>query len=405
MSFFTPPVSKYKDYYKQGKFNLTWYGYLIFFILSLVLSIIHFFDHNQNLIFTLIGLFVSTFSLITLYLTRSYHLIGVSTIFIGTLVTQVMIYTQINPDRTVDILWIFTFSLYAFYTLSYVWGILSLLVNFSGLIFWQYYLGDQYIGYIPINELKIGDQIDYYMNIVFGLITISYMIIRFIIENNYATNQYIKTNFELSQTNKVVSKQNDEKTVMLKEIHHRVKNNLQIITSLLRLQSRELKDVKSIQHFKDATNRIIAMALIHDKMYQSDDLTQINLLNYLNELIDDLIQSYSIEIPIDKSIYSDIHLITPKSLVPIALIFNELFSNSLKHAFKNLDEGKISIDIKKDNQSVIITYKDNGAWIEKQKEYSFGVELIETLTEQLDGELSKDINNGTVYTFKLPNSL
>jgi two-component sensor histidine kinase len=286
-----------------------------------------------------------------------------------------------------------------------MWGIISLLINFSGLIFWQYYFAKDYSGYIPIYKLNIADQLDYYMNIVFGLITITYLIIRFIKENNYATNQYIKTNFELTQTNILVSKQNDEKTVMLKEIHHRVKNNLQIITSLLRLQSRELKDIESIQHFKDATNRIIAMALIHDKMYQSDSLSKINLLNYLNKLIDDLILSYSIEIPINKTIKSDIHLISPKSLVSIALIFNELVSNSLKHAFKTTEKGTINIQVMNSKENTIITYTDNGIWLEKQKDYSFGVELIETLTEQLDGELTRDISNGTTYTFKLPNRL
>ena len=405
MSIITPPISKYNDYYKQGKFNLTWYGYLIFFSLSLSLTVIHFFGNSPNIYFTMIGLGMSIFGLTYMKLTHKYYLIAVVTVFVTFFITQSMIYTQINPDRTVDIMWIFTIALYAFYVLNYLWGILFLIFNFAGLIFWQYYLKGSYVGYVPISSLSTADQLDYFLNIIFGLIIISYLIIRFIKETNYASNQYIKTNFELNQTNKVVSKQNDEKTVMLKEIHHRVKNNLQIITSLLRLQSRELKDSESIQHFKDATNRVVAMALIHDKMYQSESLSKINLLNYLTELIDDLIQSYSIEIPIKKSIKSDIQLISPKSLVPIALIFNELVSNSLKHAFKTLNKGEIEIKVISDANNIVITYKDNGIWLEKQKSYSFGVELIETLTEQLEGELSRDISNGTIYTFKLPNSL
>lgn len=405
MSFISPPISKYNDYYKQGKFNLTWYGYIIFFILSACLTTIHFFSHSPNIYFTLIGLGMSIIGLTYMKLTQKYYLVAITTIIVSIIITQTMIYTQINPDRTVYIMWIFTIALYAFYVLSYFWGIFFLVFNFSGLIFWQYYLDDNYVGYVPVSSLSITDQLDFFFNIAFGITIISYLVIRFIKETNYASNQYIKTNFELNQTNKVVSKQNDEKTVMLKEIHHRVKNNLQIITSLLRLQSRELDDPKTIQHFKDATNRIVAMALIHDKMYQSESLSKINLPNYLNELIKELIQSYSIDIPINKTIQSDIQLISPKSLVSIALIFNELVSNSLKHAFKTIKNGHIEIKIISDNQTVVITYKDNGVWLEKQKAYSFGVELIETLTEQLDGELSRDISNGTTYTFKLPNSL
>jgi drug/metabolite transporter (DMT)-like permease len=111
VSLLIPPISKYRDYYKQGKFNLTWYGYLIFFILCSTLSCVHLFSGNQNLFFTLLGFGVSTISLVTLYLTRSYTSVGIFTIIIGTIVTQIMIFTQINPDRTVDILWIFIFSL------------------------------------------------------------------------------------------------------------------------------------------------------------------------------------------------------------------------------------------------------------------------------------------------------
>ncbi|MBK9591543.1 MAG: sensor histidine kinase [Crocinitomicaceae bacterium] len=199
--------------------------------------------------------------------------------------------------------------------------------------------------------------------------------------------------------------QSEEKTVMLREIHHRVKNNLQVITSLLRLQSRESNDPKTLELFKDSTNRVIAMALIHEKMYQTKDLAKINLEDYLRTLLTDLIDSYAVEIPIESDIHSNVEMISNKSLVPLALLFNELVSNSLKHGFNDKKDGKIKIDIFRDKGKIVLSYWDNGVWREKQKETSFGLELIESLTEQMDGKYKRSTTMGTSYEFILPDNL
>jgi two-component sensor histidine kinase len=189
---------------------------------------------------------------------------------------------------------------------------------------------------------------------------------------------------------------------MLKEIHHRVKNNLQIVRSLLRLQAREINDPNTIEQFGEATNRISAMSLIHDKMYQSADLAKIDFRDYLDSLIEDLIKSYAIKIPIQKSVNSSIELISPKFLVSIALLFNELVTNSLKHGFKNTDQGKIDVNITIIDQLIVLSYFDNGIWITPYKNSSFGTELIESLADQLDGTYTRTLNNGTLYTFTFP---
>ena len=400
-NLFFAPVSNDKDHFKQGKYKLIWNTYIIFFFLSFSLSIVHSIHYNKNLIFTSLGLAVSICCLLLLKIKKNYKITSVITLFTGTIATQSMIYVQINPYEIVDLIWIFSISIFAFYILGYKWGVITLATNIVGIVFWQFYYGDNYNS-VPLSKFSTGHKIDYFFNIIFGLIIICYMIIRFIKENRYATDKYIHTNKELSEKNSIVNEQHSEKTIMLKEIHHRVKNNLQIIISLLRLQSQELKETESILHFKDATNRIIAMALIHDKMYRSENLTQINVTNYLTELINDLVLSYSIEIPIEKSICSDIKQITPKILVPIALLFNELVTNSLKHGFKEKSNGKISIKISLKNEQVTMKYSDNGNWVESPNRNSFGVELIDALTEQLDGELYLDTTNGTAYTFIFP---
>ena len=189
---------------------------------------------------------------------------------------------------------------------------------------------------------------------------------------------------------------------MLREIHHRVKNNLQVITSLLRLQSNELKDREAIHQFSDMINRVSAMAMIHEKMYQSESLNQIDLKVYLETLVDDLISSYAGNTIILTEIESDIKDIDPKFLVPIALIFNELVSNSIEHAFKNKKAGTIKISAHRNDQSINVIYADDGQWENPKKESSFGLELIETFTEQLDGNCQRTTGNSTQYNFEFP---
>src|SRR5690606_19805554 len=134
-------------------------------------------------------------------------------------------------------------------------------------------------------ELSHGAIISLSLNVAMCGLVIGYLIYQFLKTTRFAEEKYIKMTTELQLKNQEVESQNEEKTVMLREIHHRVKNNLQVITSLLRLQSRETHDPKTLELFKDSTNRVVAMALIHDKMYQTKDLAKINLEEYLRTLL------------------------------------------------------------------------------------------------------------------------
>jgi two-component sensor histidine kinase len=198
--------------------------------------------------------------------------------------------------------------------------------------------------------------------------------------------------------------QDTEKTVMLKEIHHRVKNNLQVITSLLRLQSRELENEEAIIKFKDTTNRVLAMAKIHETMYQSEELSTINIQDYFSSLANDLVHSYMVNFPIRLDIDCKIEKLGLKTIVPIALILNELITNSLKHAFEQGELAKISVHLHEmDHDFVQLIYSDSGTWKTPEKESSFGWELIQALTEQLDGSLEFESKPVTQYTFKFKN--
>lgn len=212
-----------------------------------------------------------------------------------------------------------------------------------------------------------------------------------------------KRNEELIRQNQEIIDRDIEKTVLLKEIHHRVKNNLQVITSLLRLQMRELKHEESISKFRDSINRVLTMALIHEKIYKSEGLSKVNLEEYFRELSQDLIKSYQIDFQVQLNYLFEVEKIGLKSIVPLALIFNELFSNSLKHAFvSSTPPFLITLQLRNSDKGYFeFTYSDNGKWKQPGSDSTFGLELIDSLTDQLEGELSFHSSPETVYRFKI----
>jgi two-component sensor histidine kinase len=232
---------------------------------------------------------------------------------------------------------------------------------------------------------------------------IGYFIYKFIQTTAYAESKLRSANDELNKQNELIRAQNEEKTVLLQEIHHRVKNNLQVITSLLRLQSGEIESEETQLHFEDAINRVMTMSLIHQKMYQENNLSKIDIADYFNTLIGDLIDSSSIKIPIEVSVVSDLERVGSKSIVPLALLVAELISNSLKHAFT--EKGRINVSLKSgEGNEFILNYEDNGKWKEQSNENSFGLQLVQLLTEQLEGSFERvSTTSGTSYQFRLAN--
>jgi PAS domain S-box-containing protein len=204
---------------------------------------------------------------------------------------------------------------------------------------------------------------------------------------------------------------NEEKDVLLKEIHHRVKNNLQVITSLLSLQSSYLKDDDQKQIFADSQYRINSMAIVHEMLYQSDNLSKLDYRNYLKELSEYLIRSI-------KGADNNVELILdiPKinlgidTAIPLGLLINEVLTNSLKYGIKKDDAGIISIAIHKveteggglSESSFVLEIGDNGAGysdtINFRNSNSLGLRLINNLTRQLEGVMKKDPSKkGTNY--------
>ena len=194
-----------------------------------------------------------------------------------------------------------------------------------------------------------------------------------------------------------------EKEVLLQEIHHRVKNNMQIISSLLNLQSHHIEDVKVKDMFKMSRDRIRSMALIHEKLYQSKDLTKINFAQYIQSLAVHLLNTYNVSMDRIKlnAKVTDVFLDINKA-IPCGLIINELVSNSLKHAFPQDKKGNIRIQLNRGNNgNVRLVVSDDGIGFSENVDFqhpdSLGLQLVNDLVDQLGGTLELDASEGTSY--------
>ena len=216
-------------------------------------------------------------------------------------------------------------------------------------------------------------------------------IARDITENTKATNQ-LKTSIK-------------EKDILLQEIHHRVKNNMQIISSLLNLQITYLDDDEAVNLLKESQNRVRSMAIIHEKLYQSNDFTKINLTEYISSLVNGLFYSYSIKNTINSIINVDDVDLNIETAVPVGLILNELISNSLKHGFSN-GSGEIYIKLKTVEDKYEMIVGDNGIGfpndLDFRKTESLGLQLVNNLVKQIDGEIEINTDQGTEFKITFP---
>ncbi|HEX5735265.1 MAG TPA: PAS domain S-box protein [Blastocatellia bacterium] len=198
-----------------------------------------------------------------------------------------------------------------------------------------------------------------------------------------------------------------EKEVLLKEIHHRVKNNMQVITSLLNLQSKTIKDEQALSVFQDSQNRVKSMALIHETLYQSEDLSRINFAEYLQKLVAHVTRSYRIRpdaVRINVNV-DDVSL-PIDTAVPCGLIINELASNSLKYAFPAETQGEVNITFARADAQYVLRVSDTGVGLpdgfDPDKGKSLGMKLVRMLTGQLCGRLECRNGVGTTFEIKFP---
>lgn len=214
-----------------------------------------------------------------------------------------------------------------------------------------------------------------------------------------------KTAKALESKNEIINSALESNKMLLKEIHHRVKNNLQVISSLLSLQSRFDPENQSSFAIKTARSRVQAMAILHQKLFNNQDLNALSIRQYFSDLIDDIQDSY-MDNPTSVTFHTNIEeiVLDIETIIPLGLIINELITNSLKHAFKDRQAGSISIDIYKLNGDILLKYSDDGIGFPfdslPETSESLGVEIIKSFAEKLDADISINNKNGASIQFK-----
>jgi two-component sensor histidine kinase len=216
------------------------------------------------------------------------------------------------------------------------------------------------------------------------------------------------TQAELVRSGQKVQASLREKEVLLQEIHHRVKNNLQVISSLINMQVRKLRDVSSRSALAECQNRVQAIALIHEKLYQSRDYARVPFSDYARSLAANIFHATGVSpANLQLSVEFDTLSLAVDKAIPCGLILNELISNALKHAFPNERRGAVRVEMREAGPGQLeIVVSDDGvgmsAGFDPATSDSLGMQLVQTLVEQLDGQLEILHGAGTTFRVKFP---
>lgn len=197
-----------------------------------------------------------------------------------------------------------------------------------------------------------------------------------------------------------------EKDILLKEVHHRVKNNMQIISSILKMQERQVDDPKLKEVLEESQNRIRSMALVHEDLYRNENLENIKFINYAKSLAGNLMRTFSDHHGKISVVYEIEDVLLPLDTgIPCGLIINELISNSFKYAFKNRETGTIKIGLKSsDDGKYLLEVSDDGLGFDKEvvveNAKTLGLKIVNKLVQQIEGTLEYDFSEGSKFIIR-----
>jgi len=317
--------------------------------------------------------------------------------------TPLFIYLQGDPFLT-NVAWFIVMSLLVFFLLGVKWGIYSIIFGLLNYCY-SWYVVIQNKG-VDFSNYVITDYISGFIDTMFILVIMCFIVIHYMKFNIDATKSINKKNNKLQTQYGIIHQQNEDKANLLMEVHHRVKNNLQMINSMIQMQSRSVEDGLSKEILSKVQQRILTMAKLHEKIYQSDTFEIRDVKKYIEALVADLFKvnnnhNVSYEIDVEKGIsYNN------ETILYIGLLINELVVNALKHAFIEND-GRVTISLKKEGDK-IYTLKiiDNGIGFKvdefnKLTNGSLGHRLLYSFTRQLNGKISIESNSeGSVFTIR-----
>ncbi|MBW7868819.1 MAG: sensor histidine kinase [Brumimicrobium sp.] len=397
--FFKRLQTDFQDYREIAKFDFVWTICVFYVVCSGILVILAYLINDP---FAHYFLLAFLFALLCYFMLKRfiyhYRYVINGLCFSITMIQYIALLTVRNDPHMLESVWMLVVALTAFFTLGRLWGSIYLFLN---VLLYAIFFNFLYIEASEVEIIKNSNTLkENTFEYCVAIFIIGYIMFRYIKYNKQISNMHQEAILSLTLEKKNVEQKNKEAVVLLQEIHHRVKNNLQVIVSLLRIQSSGLQVEEAQESFHKAINRIMTMSLIHQKMYENKSLINIDLQDYIEKLLNDVISANSTKGDVKYMVNIHMKTLDPDRIVPLGLILNELISNSLKYAFE--ENGKIEISIYEgENQDFSMIYSDNGIWQKSSREDSFGIQLIDIFTEQLEGTYERIIDSqGTHYKFQ-----
>lgn len=390
MRLFSPDTSFFENYIDKGKFLLTWRLGLLFALVFFILTINGFLFDLQSSLFYLTVFSIALGGVIYLHYTKRYvHVYWVFVVASSSL-DMIALNSPSEITHFAEFCWAFCAIIFAFIGLGRRVAIFIMLFLMLGITYFILVNFDHEM--VDSQQLDLAEKLGVLFEILFSIVSVVYLLHQYTLFQAYGEAQLKFANNELEYQNKIIKRKNNENSTLLKEIHHRVKNNLQIIISLLRMQRDQVETEAAKQDFSEAINRIHSMSLIHQKMYQERELSNIQFESYFNDLIESISRSYMLTgLKFKVDFKTDMKHLDLETIVPLGLLLNELITNSIKHAFSPENENVISIQMHQfGKDGMVFEYNDSGMWNESTvAASSFGKELIEVLSMQLNGVMQR----------------
>jgi len=264
----------------------------------------------------------------------------------------------------------------------------------TGILGYLYYDGDSF--YTISNETESYISL---FNLLGTAIIVFVVMLYFSKTINKKDEALVNAYTKLENQNTKISAQHQQQKILIKEIHHRVKNNLQVISSLMSLQARTIKNTEVIKVLNDSKRRIEAIALVHQKLYSNDNIGHVDIKSYLQELMD---SQQALNTHVKCKVDSNNVVLSLDTAVPLGLIISEMISNAIKHAFNGIESPELTVTLINTKDNLELVVKDNGVGLPEDFDLnnpqSLGTEIICALTEQINGSIVCSNDMGAKFT-------
>ncbi len=400
--------TNYSNAFDVARFNIIWRFNYVLSVLFVLLNIVFLIQGDvQSVVHFIIALLITTGSLFYLFKTKKFSTIYYFISICGILFPTVTMNTTNHLPHYGDIVWLIVAICIAYFGLGskigkyfFLAGLISIAIHIG------FYLN---INLTKINLLTTIDKVALITELTIAFSIVFYIIYQYTNLYSISEKSVMRINFELEKQNRFINEQNLEKETLLKEIHHRVKNNLQVVSSLLNLQSYSLNDKYALAAIKEGQGRIKTMALLHQKLYQnSHNISEINFKDYLTQLISMVASAYNNKSKVEVNVSVENIFFDIDTAVPLGLIANELATNAFKYAFEDGGDFFIGI-VQSGNEEYVMEIRDNGkglpANIEMEKVNTLGLRLVNILSKQLKGKVNYSYDNGSKFVISFIDTL